>query len=75
MRTMCPQWLKIALCTLMTGLLIPVGISRSLHVGSGHPYAAVKQSITSAEQGANVIVHTGTDKEGNSMVDKTMMLM
>ena len=75
MRTMCPQWLKIALCTLMTGLLMPVGISRSLHVGSGHPYAAVKEAITAAEQGDTVIVHTGTYKEGNIIVDKTMTLM
>ena len=75
MPTMFPQFIKVVLCTLMTGLLVPVGLSRSLHVGSGHPYVTVKEAIAAAEQGDTVIVHAGTYKEGNIIVDKTITLM
>ena len=75
MRVMCPPLIKIVLCTLMTGLLIPFGISRSLHVGSGHPYGAVKEAIGAASLGDTVIVHAGIYKEGNIIVDKTITLM
>ena len=75
MHTMCPRLIKIVLCTLMTGLLMHVGISRSLHVGSGHPYVSVKEGIAAADQGDTVIIHAGTYKEGNIIVDKTITLM
>src|SRR5688572_24289876 len=69
------QLIKIVLCTLMTGLLVPVGISRSLHVGSGQVFEVVKEAIAATVPGDTVIVHGGTYKEGNIIVDKSITLM
>ena len=46
----------------------------TIHVGKGHVVSSVKQGIKKAMDGDTVLVHPGTYKEGNIVVDKRICL-
>lgn len=49
-------------------------LAATIHVGKGHGASSVKQGIKKAVDGDTVLVHPGTYKEGNIVVDKSICL-
>jgi nitrous oxidase accessory protein len=47
----------------------------TIHVGKNRPFSSIKKAIASASIGDTLIVHEGTYKEGNIVVDKRLTLI
>lgn len=63
------KYLLGALCMILHNLS---AVSATIHVGSGFPMATVREALSVAADGDTVIVHEGTYKEGNLVIDKSI---
>jgi len=64
---------RIIIGTLSGVLCMPISNAGSLHVGSGHPFISLKEAFAAAVDGDTVIVHGGIYKEGNIILDKSIV--
>ena len=63
------KYLLVALCMILHNLS---AVSATIHVGSGFSMATVREALSVAADGDTVIVHEGTYKEGNLVIDKSI---
>jgi nitrous oxidase accessory protein len=56
-------------------LCMPMANARSLHVGDGHPFLSLKDAFAAAVDADTVIVYGGVYKEGNLILDKSIVCM
>jgi nitrous oxidase accessory protein len=67
--------LKTVLHILLFCLISAPLSGRTLKVGKGHPYKAVRAAIAAARNYDTVMVHTGSYREGNIILDKSVALI
>lgn len=63
------KYLLGALCMILHSLS---AYSAIIHVGSGFPMTSVREALSVAADGDTVMVHEGTYKEGNIIIDKSI---
>jgi len=54
-------------------LSIPTSYAATLHVGAGHPFLSMKDAFEAVADGDTVVVHGGIYKEGNLILDKSIV--
>jgi len=59
----------------IVALMIPIGLSRTIQVGSGLSFSSIKEGIAAAVAGDTIIVYGGIYKEGNIVLDKSISLI
>jgi len=55
-------------------LLATASSAAELHVGEGQPHATLRAALAAAVPGDSIVVHPGTYREGNLLIDKSVTL-